>query len=92
MADDRVRLEVTGRIATISNNNPDKHNAFDDAMFEILGGLRDRRDVRAERRSRASARGGLAGGAKHLARPWRAAQPRVSARRSRGRRGAPRGR
>lgn len=51
MADDRVRLEVTGRIATITNNNPDKHNAFDDAMdaalFEILGELKDRRDVRA---------------------------------------------
>lgn len=51
MADDRVRLEVSGRIATITNRNPAKHNAFDDAMdaalFEILGELRERRDIRA---------------------------------------------
>jgi enoyl-CoA hydratase/carnithine racemase len=51
MTDDRVRLEVCGRVATITNNNPGKHNAFDDAMdsalFQILAELRDRRDVRA---------------------------------------------
>jgi enoyl-CoA hydratase len=51
MADDRVRLEVAGSVATIINDNPDKHNAFDDAMdvalFEILGELARRRDVRA---------------------------------------------
>ncbi|MCU1370615.1 MAG: enoyl-CoA hydratase/isomerase family protein [Ilumatobacteraceae bacterium] len=48
---DKVRLEVDGAIATITNDNPDKHNAFDDEMdqrlFEILGELRDRKDVRA---------------------------------------------
>jgi enoyl-CoA hydratase/carnithine racemase len=37
----RVRYEVDGPIATITNSNPGKHNAFDDAMdgrlFEILG-------------------------------------------------------
>ena len=48
---DRVRLDVDGAIATITNDHPEKHNAFDDAMdrrlFEILGELRDRREVRA---------------------------------------------
>lgn len=51
MADDRVRLEIDGRIATITNNNPEKHNAFDDAMdlalFEILAELRERSEIRA---------------------------------------------
>ena len=27
-----VRLEIDGPIATITNDNPDKHNAFDDDM------------------------------------------------------------
>jgi enoyl-CoA hydratase/carnithine racemase len=44
-------LEVDGPIATITNDNPDKHNAFDDAMdlalFEILAGLKARDDIRA---------------------------------------------
>jgi enoyl-CoA hydratase/carnithine racemase len=48
---DKVRLEIDGPIATITNDNPDKHNAFDDAMdqrlFEVLGELRERPDVRA---------------------------------------------
>jgi enoyl-CoA hydratase/carnithine racemase len=47
----RVRLEIDGSIAVITNEQPDKHNAFDDAMdlrlFEILGELKDRPDVRA---------------------------------------------
>ena len=47
----RVRLEIDGAIATITNDNPDKHNAFDDEMdvelFDILGELRQRPDVRA---------------------------------------------
>jgi len=51
MRDERIRLEVDGAIATITNDNPAKHNAFDDAMdlalFEILGELKARRDVRA---------------------------------------------
>ncbi len=51
MSDARVRLEVDGAIATITNDNPAKHNAFDDAMdaelWAILGELRERRDVRA---------------------------------------------
>jgi enoyl-CoA hydratase/carnithine racemase len=51
MGDERIRLEVDGPIATITNDNPAKHNAFDDAMdlalFEILGELKARRDVRA---------------------------------------------
>jgi enoyl-CoA hydratase/carnithine racemase len=46
-----VRLEIDGAVATITNDNPEKHNAFDDDMdarlFEILGELRDRQDVRA---------------------------------------------
>tara|TARA_B100000029_G_scaffold86709_1_gene76916 strand:- start:184 stop:963 length:780 start_codon:yes stop_codon:yes gene_type:complete len=48
---DRVRLDIDGTIATITNDNVDKHNAFDDDMdvrlFEILGELRDRPEVRA---------------------------------------------
>jgi enoyl-CoA hydratase/carnithine racemase len=53
---DRVRLDVErlehgGEIATITNDNPEKHNAFDDDMdarlFEILAELRDRPAVRA---------------------------------------------
>ena len=51
MGDERIRLEIDGPIATITNDNPAKHNAFDDAMdlalFDILGELKARRDVRA---------------------------------------------
>jgi enoyl-CoA hydratase/carnithine racemase len=46
-----VHLEVDGAIATITNDNVDKHNAFDDDMdaqlFAILGELEGMRDVRA---------------------------------------------
>lgn len=49
--DPRVRLEVDGAVATITNANPERHNAFDDAMdvalFDILGELRRRPEVRA---------------------------------------------
>jgi enoyl-CoA hydratase/carnithine racemase len=45
-----VRLEVDGKIATITNDNPDKHNAFDDDMdaqlFDILDQLKQSDDVR----------------------------------------------
>jgi enoyl-CoA hydratase len=45
-----VRVDYDGPIATITNDNPEKHNAFDDAMdtrlFEILAELRTRPDVR----------------------------------------------
>lgn len=48
---ERVLLDIDGPIATITNNNPDKHNAFDDEMdvrlFEILTELRRRDDIRA---------------------------------------------
>jgi enoyl-CoA hydratase/carnithine racemase len=48
---ERVRLEVDGAIATITNDNPEKHNAFDDEMdaelFAVLAELRERTDVRA---------------------------------------------
>ena len=41
---------IDGPIATITNDNPDKHNAFDDDMdvelFEILAELKQRPDVR----------------------------------------------
>jgi enoyl-CoA hydratase len=47
---ERVRVDYDGPIATITNDNPEKHNAFDDAMdtrlFEILAELRTRPDVR----------------------------------------------
>jgi enoyl-CoA hydratase/carnithine racemase len=46
----RVRLEIDGPVATITNDNAAKHNAFDDAMdlrlFEILAELKDNPDVR----------------------------------------------
>ncbi len=46
-----VRLDIDGNIATITNDNPDKHNAFDDDMdaqlFDILGRLKDEPEVRA---------------------------------------------
>ena len=29
---DRVRLELDGAVAIITNDNPEKHNAFDDEM------------------------------------------------------------
>lgn len=48
---DRVRLSIDGAIATITNDNPDKHNAFDDEMdlqlFDIIAELRKNPDVRA---------------------------------------------
>jgi len=48
---DRVTLEIDGAIATITNRNPDKHNAFDDEMdarlWEILDELKQRPEVRA---------------------------------------------
>jgi enoyl-CoA hydratase/carnithine racemase len=49
--DDRVRLDIDGAVATITNDNPDKHNAFDDDMdarlFEIIDELGRRPEVRA---------------------------------------------
>jgi enoyl-CoA hydratase len=51
MAEERVRLMIDGPIATITNDNVEKHNAFDDAMdarlFEILAELRATPSVRA---------------------------------------------
>jgi enoyl-CoA hydratase/carnithine racemase len=48
---DKVRLDYDGPIAVITNDNTAKHNAFDDEMdlrlFEILGELETRPDVRA---------------------------------------------
>jgi enoyl-CoA hydratase/carnithine racemase len=48
---DKVLLEVSGSVAVITNNNPDKRNAFDDDMdarlFEILTELKGRPEVRA---------------------------------------------
>src|SRR6478736_5531091 len=46
-----VRLEFDGPIATITNDNVEKHNAFDDDMdsqlFGALAELKERPDVRA---------------------------------------------
>jgi enoyl-CoA hydratase len=46
-----VHLEIDGSIAVLTNDNPDKHNAFDDDMdlelFAALAELRDRPEVRA---------------------------------------------
>ncbi|ROO85381.1 enoyl-CoA hydratase/carnithine racemase [Actinocorallia herbida] len=48
---ERVRLDVDGPIATITNDNPGKHNAFDDEMdarlFAILGELKADPGIRA---------------------------------------------
>jgi enoyl-CoA hydratase/carnithine racemase len=48
---EKVRLELDGPIATITNANLEKQNAFDDDMdarlFEILGELKQRPDLRA---------------------------------------------
>ena len=48
---DKVTLEVRESIAVITNDNPDKLNAFDDEMdqllFEILADIKGRSDVRA---------------------------------------------
>jgi enoyl-CoA hydratase/carnithine racemase len=48
---EKIRLDIDGPIATITNNNPDKHNAFDDEMdlrlFEILDELRHAPGLRA---------------------------------------------
>jgi enoyl-CoA hydratase len=48
---EKVLLEYDGPVAIISNNNPDKRNAFDDDMdlrlFEILAELSERPDLRA---------------------------------------------
>lgn len=46
-----VRLDIEGPIAIITNDNPAKHNAFNDDMdaqlFDILGELTARPDIRA---------------------------------------------
>lgn len=51
MADPRLRLEYDGPIATITNDNVEKRNAFDDdmdlALFDALTELKGRPDVRA---------------------------------------------
>ena len=48
---DRIRMEIDGPIATITNDNVDKHNAFDDemdwALFDMLTELRATPTVRA---------------------------------------------
>ncbi len=48
---EKIRLDLDGPIATITNDNPDKHNAFDDEMdlrlFEILDELRHAPGLRA---------------------------------------------
>jgi enoyl-CoA hydratase len=51
MADQRIRLEIDGPIATITNDNPEKHNAFDDrmdaALWEAIGTVRATPGIRA---------------------------------------------
>src|SRR6185295_13998108 len=46
-----VRLDVDGAIATITNDNPDKHNAFDDDMdlqlFTVIDQLASMPEIRA---------------------------------------------
>lgn len=50
MGDDRVRYDVDGAIATITNANVERHNAFDDAMdlalFDVLGEIARNPDLR----------------------------------------------
>ena len=51
MPDPRVKLSYDGPVAVITNDNPDKKNAFDDemdlALFEILTELKANKAVRA---------------------------------------------
>jgi enoyl-CoA hydratase/carnithine racemase len=51
VAEGRVRLDIDGPIATITNDNPEKRNAFNDDMdaqlFDILGQLRAKPEIRA---------------------------------------------
>jgi enoyl-CoA hydratase len=51
MGDPRIRLEYDGPIAIITNDHPEKRNAFDDdmdlALFEALAEIKGRRDIRA---------------------------------------------
>jgi enoyl-CoA hydratase/carnithine racemase len=51
MPAERVHLSIDGPIATITNDNPDKHNAFDDDMdvelFDALAELTAHPEVRA---------------------------------------------
>ena len=48
---DKVLLEASGAVAMITNDHPEKHNAFDDEMdarlFDILAEIKRRTDVRA---------------------------------------------
>lgn len=50
MAKDELKFEVEGEIGIITNNRPDKHNAFTDemdvALFEILSELKGNKEVR----------------------------------------------
>jgi enoyl-CoA hydratase/carnithine racemase len=50
MSDAKVLLEIDGPIATVTNNNAEKHNAFDDAMdaelFAILARIKADADLR----------------------------------------------
>lgn len=47
----RVELTIDGQVATITNYNDEKHNAFDDDMdaqlFEVLGELKSKPDIGA---------------------------------------------
>lgn len=49
--DERIHLTIDGAVATITNDNPEKHNAFDDdmdaALFAIIDELAVNPDVRA---------------------------------------------
>ena len=53
-----VQRDIDGAIGTITNNNPDAHNAFDDEMdlqlFSALRELREHNDVRARRKAMSS--------------------------------------
>ena len=48
---DKLLFEVDGAVATITNNNVEKHNAFDDDMdaelFSVFGELKARKDIKA---------------------------------------------
>jgi enoyl-CoA hydratase len=48
---EKVLLDIDGAVATITNANPEKQNAFDDVMdarlFEIFSELKQRHDIRA---------------------------------------------
>ena len=48
---ERLTIDVSGHVATVTLNRPDKYNAIDNAMFEAFAGIADRIAERPEIRA-----------------------------------------